>query len=78
MADRIINLHVEKLPEGVWLATSDDVQGLVAQADTLPELLRLVPELVEMLDEISVENGWTEPSGVPIPTKFDLPLVLAA
>ncbi len=27
--ERIINLHIEKLPEGVYLATSDDIQGLV-------------------------------------------------
>ena len=27
----VINLHIERLPEGVYLATSDEVQGLVAQ-----------------------------------------------
>jgi hypothetical protein len=27
---RIVNIRVEKLPEGVYLATSDEVQGLVA------------------------------------------------
>ena len=26
--EQIINLHIEKLPEGVYLATSDDVSGL--------------------------------------------------
>ena len=30
--ERIIRLHIEKLPEGVYLATSEDVQGLIAQA----------------------------------------------
>ena len=34
--ERIVNLHIEKLPEGVYLATSDDVQGLIAQG--LPPL----------------------------------------
>lgn len=34
---RTITLHVEKLPEGVYLVTSDDVQGLVVQAPTLAE-----------------------------------------
>lgn len=28
--ERIVNLHIEKLPEGVSLATSDVIQGLVA------------------------------------------------
>jgi predicted RNase H-like HicB family nuclease len=32
--ERIVNLHIEKLPEGVYLATSDDVQGLIAQGRT--------------------------------------------
>ena len=36
--EQIVNLHVEKLPEGVYLATSDEVQGLVAQGRTLQDL----------------------------------------
>ena len=28
--EHMIQLHIEKLPEGVYLATSDDVQGLIA------------------------------------------------
>ena len=27
--EKIVNLHIEKLPEGVYLATSDNLQGLV-------------------------------------------------
>jgi hypothetical protein len=29
--EHFVQLHIEKLPEGGFLATSDDVQGLVAQ-----------------------------------------------
>ncbi len=29
--EQIINLHIEKLPEGVYLATSDDISGLIAR-----------------------------------------------
>ncbi len=29
--EKIINLHIEKLPEGYYLATCDSIQGLVAQ-----------------------------------------------
>ncbi|HWF62716.1 MAG TPA: hypothetical protein VN666_20750 [Nitrospira sp.] len=32
--ERIVNLHIEKLPEGVYLATSDVIQGLVVQGRT--------------------------------------------
>jgi len=27
--EKIVNLQIEKLPEGVYLATSDNLQGLV-------------------------------------------------
>jgi hypothetical protein len=27
--EHMIQLHIEKLPEGVFLATSDEVQGLI-------------------------------------------------
>ena len=33
--EHVIQLHIEKLPEGVYLATSDEVQGLVAQGRTI-------------------------------------------
>jgi predicted RNase H-like HicB family nuclease len=29
--EQIVNLHIEHLPEGVYLATSDEIPGLVAQ-----------------------------------------------
>jgi len=39
--ERIVNLHIEKLPEGIYLATSDDIQGLIAQGRTIEETLEL-------------------------------------
>jgi len=33
--ERIVKIHIEKLPEGFYLATSDDIQGLVAQGRTV-------------------------------------------
>ena len=29
--EKILRIHVERLPEGMYLATSEDLQGLVAQ-----------------------------------------------
>jgi len=40
--ERIINLHIEKLPEGYYIATSDDVQGLIAQGRTIAETIEIV------------------------------------
>jgi len=39
--EKLINIHVEKLPEGVYLATSEDVQGLVAQGNTIEKTLEI-------------------------------------
>jgi uncharacterized protein with von Willebrand factor type A (vWA) domain len=38
----MINLHIEKLPEGVYLATCEDLPGLIAQGRTIQETLREV------------------------------------
>jgi len=39
--ERMIKLHIEHLPEGVYLATSDEVQGLVAQGRTIWKTLEI-------------------------------------
>lgn len=45
----LVNLHIEKLPEGFYLATSDDVQGLVAQGKTLEESLDIAKDVAKQL-----------------------------
>lgn len=49
--ERIVNVRVEKLPEGVFLATSDEVQGLVAQGRTITETLEIARDVVRRLLE---------------------------
>lgn len=34
--ERIINLHIEKLPEGFYLATSDDISVMLSTSSTVP------------------------------------------
>lgn len=41
MSEQIINLHVELLPEGCYLATSEMIPGLVAQGRTVAEALKI-------------------------------------
>ncbi len=50
-----IQIHIEKLPEGIYLATSDDIQGLVAQGRTITETLEIARDVVKKLLE-SIEN----------------------
>lgn len=47
--ERIVNLHIEHLPEGVYLATSDDVPGLVAQGRTVTETLEIARDVARKL-----------------------------
>jgi len=49
--EQIINLHIKKLPEGVYLATSDEVPGLVAQGRTITETLEFARDVVKKLFE---------------------------
>lgn len=44
-----IQIHIEKLHEGMYLATSDDIQGLVAQGRTITETLEIARDVVEKL-----------------------------
>ena len=50
--ERIINVKIEKLPEGVYLATSDEVQGLVAQGKTIAETLEIARDVAKKLLEL--------------------------
>ena len=54
--ERIVNLHIEKLPEGVYLATSDEVQGLVAQGRTIQETLEIAHDVAKKLLEAKTER----------------------
>lgn len=49
--ESIITLHIEKLLEGVYLATSDDIQGLVAQGRTIQETLEIARDVAKKLLE---------------------------
>ena len=44
-----INLDIEKLPEGFYLATSRDVQGLVAQGKTFEETIAIAEDVAKAI-----------------------------
>lgn len=44
-----INLDIEKLPEGHYVATSKDVPGLVAQAKTFEEVVSIAEDVAKIL-----------------------------
>ena len=58
MAEHIVNLHVERLPEGCYLATSDDAPGLGAQGRTLAETLEIARDVAKRFMEAQVERRF--------------------
>ena len=69
-----IKIHIEKLPDGLYLATSDKIQGLVAQGRTITETLEIARDVAKKLiqsqneDQIMVDKLGDD---------FDYPLVVA-
>ena len=49
--EHIANIHIGKLPEGIYLATSDEVPGLVAQGRTIAETLEIARDVAKKLLE---------------------------
>ena len=51
-------IHVESLPEGVFLATSEQLPGLVAQGRTVAEALEIARDVARRLIEARRERAW--------------------
>jgi predicted RNase H-like HicB family nuclease len=73
--EHVIELHIEKLPEGVYLATSADIQGLVAQGRTIQETLEIARDVARKLLEA---QGAGAPNVTLAPARdaFDYPLII--
>jgi len=71
----MIQLHIEKLPEGRYLATSDEVQGLVAQGRTIQETLEIARDVAKKLIEARSDSNAAPLS--PAGDVFDYPLIIA-
>jgi predicted RNase H-like HicB family nuclease len=52
----VIQVHVEELPEGVYLATSEELPGLVAQGRTVAETLEIARDVAKKLIEARAER----------------------
>lgn len=72
--EHMIQLHIEKLPEGVYLATSDEIQGLVAQGRTIQETIEIARDLAKKL--IEAQSGPRTAGLSPVREAFDYPLIV--
>jgi len=56
-----IRVHIEQLPEGVYLATSEELPGLVAQGRTVAETLEIARDVTTRLCAARRERQDTPP-----------------
>ena len=70
----IINIQIEKLPEGLYLATSEQVQGLVAQGRTIAETLEIARDVARILLESQQDSQALINQ---VGDKFNYPLMIA-
>jgi predicted RNase H-like HicB family nuclease len=59
-----ITLDIARLPEGPYLGTSPDLPGLIIQADTPDEVIRLAPDIARDLIEVMRETCQPLPRGL--------------
>ena len=52
-----IQIRVEALPEGLYLATSDELPGLLAQGRTVAEALDIARDVARKIVEAQSERG---------------------
>ena len=65
----VLHVLVEELPQGLFLATSDELPGLVAQGRTESEALDIARDVARKLIEARRDRG---DSAVPNPTRRTL------
>ena len=57
MKEILIAVHIEALPEGGFLATSEELPGLVAQGRTVAETMEIAQDVARKLIESYQEHG---------------------
>jgi len=64
MAEVLIAIRIEPLEEGGYLATSEEIQGLVAQGRTVAETMEIAQDVARKLIDSCVEHGDRLPAKV--------------
>lgn len=57
MSEFLITIKIEALEEGGFLATSDNIQGLVAQGRTIAETMEIAQDVAKKIIESYIEHG---------------------
>jgi len=73
--ERIAKIHIRKLPEGLYLATSEEINGLVAQGRTITETIEIARDVAKKLLEAREERKGKSPLPA-VRDSFDYPLIV--
>lgn len=74
---RTIGTIGDRLPEGLYLATSDEVQGLIAQGRTIQETIEIAQDVAKRLIEAQ-EARHVERLLPQVADSFDYPMIVNA
>ncbi len=81
MKEVLLRVNIEALPEGGFLATSEDLPGLIAQGRTIAETLEIAQDVARKLIESYREHGDALPSalseGPTSVTEIRIPVAIA-
>lgn len=64
MANLIIDIRVEEVEEGLFLAQSDDLPGLLAEGRSYNEALEIAQDVARKLTESYLEHNDTLPDKI--------------
>lgn len=74
----LIKLKIEKFSEDqeeYFVATSEDLEGLVAEGKTIEEVLEIAQDVAKILLDLEKETN-SDLSTKTIPTVFEYPLIM--
>ena len=77
MAEALIRIHIEPLEEGGYLATSDDVPGLLAQGRTVSETIEIAQDVCRKIYESYLAHGDSPPPKLKKAFEGELDTVIA-
>jgi len=82
MSEYLIPIKIEKLEDGGYLATSDTLQGLVAQGRSIAETMEIAQDVARKLVESYIEHGDPLPYEIKSSKKViqdvKIPIIVAA
>lgn len=81
MKEILLAVHIEALPEGSFLATSDELPGLVAQGRAIAETLEIAQYVARKLIESYHEHGDELPpslqAALPAVGEVHIPVIVS-